>query len=245
MERGAELELKVNNNKKYLAVIPARGGSKRLPRKNLKLLAGVPLVSWSVDAAKKSQYIDKIVVSSDDQDILELARSLGVGALKRPLCLSADTSTTVDTLIHAIREAGVGFDYLVLLQPTSPLRNEQHIDKAIELFEFKNTSSVVSVCEVDHSPLWSNTLPEDNSLKGFMRSDIMGKRSQDLDVFYRLNGAVYIVCIKKLLSEQRLIFDDSFAFKMGKECSVDIDSIYDFIHAEAIVNYTQNKLNIS
>ncbi|WP_299204832.1 acylneuraminate cytidylyltransferase family protein [uncultured Amphritea sp.] len=233
--------LKRTRNSKYLAVIPARGGSKRLPGKNLKLLAGIPLLSWTINAARNSQCIDKIVVSSDDDCILTLAEKEGVVALRRPASISADTSSTVDALIHAVAEEGEGFDHIVLLQPTSPLRNESHIDAAIDYSELKKSPSVVSVCEVDHSPLWENTLPNDNSLKGFIRSDVVGKRSQDLDIYYRLNGAIYIVSIDRLIAENCLIFDESFAFIMDKESSVDIDTIYDFLYAEAMLSYDENK----
>ena len=233
--------LKSTKNNKYLAVIPARGGSKRLPGKNLKPLAGVPLLNWTIDAARNSSCIDKVIVSSDDDCILALVQRKGVVGLRRPAALSADTSSTVDALRHAVTEEGEGFDHVVLLQPTSPLRNEIHIDAAIDYYELKNCSSVVSVCEVDHSPQWANTLPDNNSLKGFIKSDVVGKRSQDLEIYYRLNGAIYIISIELLMAENRLIFDDSFAFIMDKKNSVDIDTIYDFIYAEAVLKYDANK----
>ena len=158
-------------NKTFLAIIPARGGSKRLPRKNILDLCGKPLISWSIEAALKSKYISKVVVSSDDEEILNISSNFGADIIKRPYELANDTATTFDTVKHTI-DNFENYDYIVLLQPTSPLRNENQIDEAIELLEEKQADAIVSVCEMDHSPLWSNTLPKDGNMRGFLREEI-------------------------------------------------------------------------
>ena len=127
-------------NKKILAVILARGGSKRLPRKNVIPLCKKPLISWSIEAALKSKYIDKIVVSSDDDEILNISNNLKVTSIKRPSELATDHSTSYDALLHVLNNF-TGYDYIVLLQPTSPLRDENHINQAIELVNKKNADS--------------------------------------------------------------------------------------------------------
>ena len=214
--------------KTYLAIIPARGGSKRLPRKNVLDLNGKPLVAWSIEAGLSSKYIDKVVVTSDDAEILSIAEYYGALSINRPAELSNDTATTFDAIKHTIENLE-RYDYVILLQATSPLRNEKHIDEAIELLENKNASAVVSVCEMDHSPLWSNILDDSLSMKSFSRSGVLNKRSQDLEKYYRLNGAIYICKVEKLLEERGFFLKDNiFAFKMDRENSIDIDEEIDF-----------------
>ena len=187
----------MKDNKTFLAIIPARGGSKRLPRKNVLDLAGKPLIAWTIDAAKSSKYIDKTVVSSDSDEILQIANDLSVGVIKRPDYLANDTATSVAVTEHAINSVTEVFDFIILLQPTSPLRTAKHIDEAIELLLQKKADAVISVCETAHSPLWMNTLPEDGSLDNFITEDVKNKRSQDLPTYFRLNGAVYIIQIEQ------------------------------------------------
>lgn len=223
-------------NKTFLAIIPARGGSKRLPRKNVLDLCGKPLIAWSIKAGLKSNYIDKVVVTSDDEEVLSISKEHGAQTIKRPDELATDTATSFDAIKHAIDNAEA-YDYIVLLQPTSPLRNTDHIDEAIELLMAKNANAIVSVCEMDHSPLWSNTLPADRSMKGFLKDEVLNKRSQDLEKYYRLNGAIYICKTDKLLDEKSFILKDNiFAYMMDRESSVDIDEKIDFIFAKTIID---------
>jgi CMP-N,N'-diacetyllegionaminic acid synthase len=218
----------MHKGKTYLAIIPARGGSKRLPRKNLLDLNGKPLVAWSIEAGLNSKYIDKVVVTSDDADILNIAKYYGVLSINRPIELSSDTATTFDAVEHAIENIKY-YDYIVLLQPTSPLRTEWHIDKAIEFLINKEADAIVSVCEMDHSPLWSNTLDDTLSMAEFLTKSIKNKRSQDLDSYYRINGAIYICDTKKLLKEKGFFIENGiYAFKMDRETSIDIDNEIDF-----------------
>jgi len=222
-------------NKKFLAIIPARGGSKRLPRKNILDLNGKPLIAWSIEAGLKSQYIDTVVVTSDDDEILDISKKFGAKTIKRAEELASDTATTFDAIKHTIDNLEK-YDYIVLLQPTSPLRDEKHIDETIELLESKNADAVVSVCEMDHSPLWSNTLPQDGNMSGFLIDEVLNKRSQDLEKYYRLNGAIYICQTEKLLENKSFFLKDNiFAYVMDRKNSIDIDEEIDFQIAEAII----------
>jgi len=215
-------------NKTFLAIIPARGGSKRLPRKNILDFNGKPLIVHTIEAGLKSNFIDKIIVSSDDEEILSISQKQGVLTIRRPVELASDTATTFDAIAHTIENTSK-YDYIILLQPTSPLRDEKHIDEAIELLETKGADAVVSVCEMEHSPLWSNTLDDTLSMRGFLRDEVLNKRSQDLDKFYRLNGAIYICKTNKLLEKKSFFFKDNiFAYVMSRECSIDIDEKIDF-----------------
>jgi len=223
-------------NKKFLAIIPARGGSKRLPRKNVLDLAGKPLIVWSIEAGLQSKYIDKVVVSSDDEEILNISKITGAEIVKRPEILASDTASTFDAIKHTIDNIK-GYEYVVLLQATSPLRSAKQIDQAIELLEEKNADAVVSVCEMEHSPLWSNTLDDSLSMENFLPEEILNKRSQDLETYFRLNGAIYICKTEKFLEEKSFFLKKNiFAYVMSKESSVDIDEEIDFKMAEVILS---------
>jgi len=215
-------------DKSFLAIIPARGGSKRLPRKNILDLNGKPLTAYSIEAGLNSSYIDKVVVSSEDDNILKISKEVGADIIKRPDELSTDTATSFDVIKHTIENL-VRYDYIVLLQATSPLRNSKHVDEAIELLGDKNADAIVSVCEMEHSPLWSNTLNDTLSMKGFLKDEVLNKRSQDLEKYYRLNGAIYIVNTDKLLEEESFFLKNNiFAYIMDRKYSIDIDEKIDF-----------------
>ena len=231
-------------NKTYLAIVPARGGSKRLPRKNVLNLCGKPLIAWSIEAGNLSKYIDKVAVSSEDSEILNIAKKFKATTIKRPKDLARDDSPGFDAIHHTLvkLEAIQNYDFIVLLQPTSPLRNEKHLDKAIEFLENKNADAVISVCETDHSPLWANTLRDDLSMDNFLkdRAYILRNRSQDLEKYFRLNGAIYICKTLKLLEEKTFFLRKNiFAFKMDKRVSVDIDEQTDF----EIAKFFMSKIN--
>ncbi|SFF96077.1 cytidylyltransferase domain-containing protein [Neptunomonas qingdaonensis] len=224
------------NNKKFIAIIPARGGSKRLPRKNMLPFSGKPLIQWTIEAAQKSRYIDAVVVSSDDDEILSFSESLGVLCQERPSDLASDTASTADTVSYVMGALGSLYDYIVLLQPTSPLRQSIDIDTAIEELFSREADAIVSVTEVEHSPLWSNVLPESHSLDGFIREEVLGKRSQDLATYYRLNGAVYVIDSSVFSAVRNFMPKKSYAYVMSSYNSFDIDTEVDFLCAEAIFN---------
>ena len=226
-------------NKKFLAIIPARGGSKRLLNKNIIELAGKPLISWTLDEALKSKYLDDIVVSTDDKKIRDVVEKYSsIKIIDRPKELSTDTANTFDALEHTINSIEEKYDYIVLLQVTSPLRKSFHIDEAIEFLISKNADSVVSVSKTEHSPLWCNTLPKDLCMKNFLKDEVKNKRSQDLETYYQLNGAIYICKVDKLLKEKTFFLEDNiFAYLMEKKYSIDIDEEVDLKIADAFLNY--------
>lgn len=222
-------------NLRILAIIPARGGSKRLHNKNILNLCDKPLLSYTIDAALKSKYITKTIVSSDDNEILKIAEKYGSNIIKRPKNLSLDNSTSFDTVIHTIDNENTSYDYIILLQPTSPLRTTEHIDQAIQLLINKNADAVISLCECEHSPLWSHTLPKNNTMNDFV-THITDKRSQDLKKHYRLNGAIYIAKTDKLISNKSFLLSKNiFAYIMPQEDSIDIDTQLDLLICETIL----------
>ena len=223
--------------KKILAIIPARGGSKRLPRKNILDLAGKPLIAWSIDAAKGSRYIDRVILSSDDVEIIEVAKRFGCDVpFTRPKELAEDTTRSIDVVTHALKSLEEVYDYVILLQPTSPLRTSEDIDAAIELCLEKEATSVIGVCEMEHSPLWSNTLDESMSMERFLDEKYNNSRSQDLPTYYRINGAFYMSKVESVLKEETFFVQKNiYASLMSQEHSVDIDTKLDFIVAKAIL----------
>jgi len=236
----------MHNGNSYLAIIPARGGSKRLPGKNLRKLNGKPLIAWSIEAGLNSKYIDEVLVTSDDDEILTIAEKYGSKVLKRPEHLATDTAKTFDAIEHAINTASK-YDYIVLLQPTSPLRTSENIDEAIERIKAKDADAIISVNQTEHSPLWCNTLPDDGDMSGFIKDDIKSVRSQDLPLFYRLNGAIYIAKTNRLLTEKTFFIKDKvFSYVMDVNFSIDIDNEIDFKFAQMIMaeEYQKIKDNI-
>ncbi|WP_166169761.1 acylneuraminate cytidylyltransferase family protein [Acinetobacter sp. SA01] len=221
------------------AIIPARGGSKRLPRKNEKLLCGKPLIAWSIDVALASKYIDHVVVSTDDLEIKQIAEQYGADVpFLRPDDLSNDYASSFDVIKHAIKQLDIQKKnhLIVLLQPTSPLRLVDELDYALEFFVAKSAKGVVSISEAEHSPMWSNILPENASLSEFIRPEVQGKRSQDLPTYYRLNGSIYIYDVLALLDKDKIFYDsDVYGFQIDKDTAVDIDTALDFLIAETMI----------
>jgi CMP-N-acetylneuraminic acid synthetase len=227
---------------RILGLIPARGGSKRLPRKNVLPLAGRPLIAWSIRAGLASRHITDLVVSTDDAEIADIAHRHGATVpFMRPPELASDTASSLDVMLHALHalaERGQYYDYLVELQPTSPLRSGADIDAAIELARQRRADAVISVCRTDHPPEWSNTLPDDHALRDFFRPGVRETRSQDLPVSYRLNGAIYLFDCQRLLRTRSLDMDDkAYAYIMPRERSIDIDTALDLHIAEAILQH--------
>lgn len=221
-----------------IAIIPARSGSKGLPDKNILPLKGKPLLAYSVEAAHASGMFDVIHVSTDSSHYADIARDFGAD---EPFLRSAETSSDTASSEDAIREVllryrerGQLFETFMLLQPTSPLRTAEDICAAFRLLEEKRADSVISVCEMEHSPLWANTLPADGNMADFIRAE-GNKRRQELDTYYRMNGAIYLVNSDFFLRTGSLYGDNSYAYKMPAGRSVDIDGRTDFLIAEALL----------
>jgi len=229
--------------KTILAIVPARGGSKRLPGKNIRNLVGEPLIARTIRTGLNSKYIDELIVSTDDLEIQKVSLQYGAKVpFLRPPELATDEASSFAVVEHVILTLKETFsqgeyDYIILLQPTSPLRDELDIDGAIEFLIKKEADAVISVCEMEHSPLWSNTLPEDLAMGLFLREEIKGKRSQELDKYYRLNGAIYVCQTRRLLEEKTFFLNDNlFAYIMPMEKSMDIDTLWDFKLCEALLS---------
>lgn len=222
-----------------IAIIPARGGSKGLPNKNIKLLNLEPMIAYTIKAALKSGCFKNVVVSTDSEEILEIAKSYGAETpFLRPKELALDNSTTADVISHCLdyyEKNGYKFQNFTILQPTSPLRSFSDICAAFDIFEKKNAKAVVSVCEADHLPLLSNTLPESMSLEYFISDKVLHKRRQDFPQYYRINGAIYIVNVEYFQITNSFYGKDSYAYVMPKQRSVDIDDIIDFEFAEFLL----------
>ena len=232
----------MTNKNNYIAIIPARGGSKRLPGKNLMPIAGKPLIVWTIEAALESGIFDRVLVTTDSEEIAEISIRAGAEVpFLRPSDLAVDSTTTIDVLTHIIDtlklSGEMSFSHLTLLQPTSPLRDAGNIKNAIDFLEKNEADAVISICKTEHSPLWSNILPSNNSLENFIPDEIQKKPSQDLPAHYRLNGAVYICNVKRMMEEKTLFLPHNcFGYVMSRKDSIDIDDQVDFDLAEIYLN---------
>lgn len=221
-----------------IAIIPARKGSKRLLRKNVLMLNDNPLICWSIDAAKASGCFDSVVVSTDDDEVVQLAQERGIDVVYRPAHLASDTASSIDVILHVLetyREQGRNFTHVMLLQPTSPLRRADDIQSAFTRMDAIGAGSVVSVCEVEHPPEWNNVLPENGCMADFIRPEIRGKRSQDFPPQYRINGAIYLADLRQCDIQNGFFGPTSYALVMPWSRSVDIDSEQDLLLAEFLM----------
>lgn len=227
------------NGKKVLGLVTARGGSKGLPGKNIKLLNGIPLLCYSVRAGLESAYVDDVVISTDDEAIALAAEDCGCEVpFMRPAELAGDSARSTDVIVHALKtlkEMGREYDIFVLLQPTAPLRNAGHVDDCLEMLAEKGADSVVSVTEAEHHPLGMNILPDDMCMKDFIRPEAENRPRQELPKYFRINGGVYAVKCSLLTETGRLYSERSYAYEMDAESSVDIDSALDFAFAEVLM----------
>lgn len=218
--------------KSVLAIIPARGGSKGVPRKNIRMLAGKPLIAWTIQEALKSRYLDRIIVSTEDAEIAEVAKAWGAEVpFMRPTEFAQDNTPGIEPVIHAIRSLPV-YDYVVLLQPTSPLRCCADIDGCIELCENRKAPSCVSVSEPDKSPYWMFTVDTQGRMSRLLELERTISRRQELPPVYALNGAVYVAQTLSFLEEKSFVTESTVPYVMSKTDSIDIDTETDFAIAE-------------
>ncbi len=220
---------------KILAIIPARGGSKGLSRKNIKLFNGYPLIYWSIKIAKEIDYFGDVVVSTDDHEIAEIAKAYGANVpFLRPKNLAEDNSSMLDTILHVI-DCYPEYEYIMLLQPTSPLRSKGDILGVINLLLEKKLQSVISVSKVSKHPLWMFTMDNEGRLCNFMDSDITVSNRQEFENLYIPNGAVYLWNKKCLVENRKIISDKTHGYLMSEWNSVDIDTQVDFDFAEFLI----------
>ncbi len=226
---------------KFLGIIPARSGSKGLPNKNIKLLKGKPLLAWTIEEALSSKYLEQVIVSTDSSEIAQIA--INYGALVpflRPKNLATDESPTVDTVLDLIKKLP-NYDYVVLLQPTSPLRTVEDIDSAIDIMKTAKAKALVSVCESDESPYWMYKMNANNILSPLVEATESISRRQDLPKSYTVNGAIYVAHTDYLLKNKSFFGAETLGYVMEKEKSFDIDSADDFKEVEMIIERVYGK----
>lgn len=227
-------------DKRFLAVIPARSGSKGLKDKNIKILNGKPLIAYTIEAAKYSNIFDNIVVSTDSEKYAQISKEFGAEIpFIRPKYLAEDLTDTLDVIEYTLNkliEMNKKFDYFMVLQPTSPFRNEKNILEAVEMLFKKNANAIISVCETEHTPMWTNTLDDSLNMDNFIKKDVSPTR-QVLPIYYRLNGAIYLSDINYFFKYRNFYKEKSFAYIMNKLNSVDIDSELDFMFAKTLIKY--------
>ena len=229
-------------NLKILALITARGGSKGIPKKNIRLFLGKPLIYWTIKEALKSGYADKVVVDTDSAEIAKIARRYGAEVpFLRPKKLATDKANSIDVLFNSVkwfRGRGQVFGIIVLLQPTSPLRQRGDIDGTIKLLAKNGARAVVSVTDAFCSPLLMNVLPKNYSMKNFLSKRVINSRRQKLPKYFQLNGAVFTGYTDYIKKNNGFFGNKTFAYMMPRERSVDIDDIYDFKFAESLHDKT-------
>lgn len=216
---------------KTLGLIPARGGSKGIPRKNIRALAGKPLIAWTIEAALRSKRLARVVVSTDDHEIAETARRYGADVpFMRPAELSQDSTPGLPPVLHALDQLPE-HDSVLLLQPTSPLRTADDIDACLRLAEETDAQSVVSVSEPESHPYWTYRLTADRHLAPLYEASAIGRR-QDLPPAYALNGALYLADASWLRASRQLVDRDTIGYIMPRERAIDIDTLEDWELAE-------------
>jgi len=223
-----------------VGIIPARAGSKGIPRKNIKKIAGKPLIAWTIEAAMESRAIDRVIVSTDDEKILQIANEWGAEVpFIRPKKFATDTTTTFAVVKHAMewlkKTENISFEYVMLLQPTSPLRTKEDICEAVHLMQKNNAFSVVSVSEAFNHPYLIKKINESGILEDFINNHPEFSQRQQLPKVFTLNGAIYLLKWEVLNKRQSFTPEGTLAYIMPQERSIDIDTPWDFFIAEQLL----------
>lgn len=229
----------MRQGKSILALLLARGGSKGVPGKNLKLLDGKPLIYFTIKAIQDSNVFDRFVLSTDSQQIADVAQSYGVEVpFLRPEELAQDDSHAADAIVHALKwieKNDKQYDYVQYIFPTSPFRTAEDICNGIDVLFEKDADMVISVCQTSHPLCWANELPEGHSLKGFIKPEFQ-KNRQELAISYRINGSIYVGKWDIFYEKKDYYAQNTFAYIMPSDHSVDIDSELHFKFAEFLFN---------
>lgn len=223
---------------RVLGLVTARGGSKGVPRKNLRPVAGRPLIAWTLDAAKASRTLTQVMVSTDDPEIAMVARGMGVDVpFLRPAELSGDLSPHLDVVLHALdwleAHRGATFEYVCLLQPTSPLRSGQDIDAAVERAVSRRAEAVVGITESPVQPHLIHALNSDDTLTPLLPQAAGYVRRQDVPPAYVLNGVIYVNRVESLRRDRTFMPTGTLGYRMPAERSMDVDTEADLRAAEA------------
>ena len=221
-----------------IALIPARGGSKGIPRKNIRTLAGKPAISWTIECALISKQFERVIVSTDDAEIANISKQSGAEVpFLRPHELASDTATSLDVVLHTLNwlehHGSIKPDFVMLLQPTSPLRETSDIQRAMDLIRNANAHAVVGVCPAVHPPHWLRKIDAEGRIQNWLAEE--ANRRQDSEVLYQINGSIYLIN-RYILEKERTFFpEDTRALIMPQERSIDIDTPWDFYLADLIL----------
>lgn len=224
---------------KNIAIIPARSGSKGMVDKNIKELAGKPLMAHTIEAAMRSGMFETVMVSTDSTKYAEIAKQYGAEVpFLRSTQNASDTASSwsvVREVLDRYSEMGKNFDTIMLLQPTSPLRTAENIREAYQEMEDKEANAIISLCEIEHPLQQCNVLPDNLALDKFIKPSSRGMRRQEMETLYRFNGAIYLVKVEVFNNNKDIYSDRCFAYLMSRKNSVDIDDEFDFIVAESFL----------
>lgn len=223
-----------DSNPSIAAIIPARGGSKGLPGKNVRVCAGRPLIAWTIDAAKKARQVDRVIVSTDDKEISAISEYCGAETIMRPAEIAGDSSTSEEALVHALDQLGEDakqLEAVVFLQATSPVRADDDIDKAIDLFRATGADSLLSVT-LSHAYLWE----ENEGIGSPLNYNPHGRLlRQEMRPQYAANGSIFIFEPSVLATYGSRFGRKTVLYKMPEEESIDIDTEFDFLLAETVL----------
>jgi CMP-N,N'-diacetyllegionaminic acid synthase len=231
--------------KRVLSIIPARGGSKGLPRKNIVDLVGKPLIAWTIEASINSKYITKTIVSSDDIEILDISIKYGAGVVRRPSELANDIATSESVVKHSIdylKTIGEEFDIIILLQPTSPLRSSKDIDKAFGIMFNSDATAIISVCDFDNKILKTFVKNSNGFLQSISNKNYSFMRRQDLPEVFMPNGAIYIIDIKSFNKDKCFFTRKTLPYHMSEKNSLDIDLSRDLKLAQDIIKNKEGRV---
>ncbi len=231
--------------KTFLALVPARGGSKGIPNKNIKKICGKPLIAYTIEEANNSKYIDKVIVSTDSEAIRDSSIEHGAEVpFLRPIELASDEAKTIDVVLHSVdflANSDLHFDYIILLQPTQPLRKFWHIDEAIERIVDKKAENLVSLSVVKDHPLLVRSIDHEGEVIKLIDEGSTVRR-QDFPSFYKVNGAIYINKINDHLNSETSLNDNKLSYIMDAEFDLDIDEDIDLQLFEFILHNRDNKI---
>lgn len=228
------------NGKKVLAVIPARGGSKGIPRKNIKSIAGKPLIAWTIETAKKSKYIDRLICSSDDLEIIGVAKEHNCEVpFIRPAELAVDTTSSIDVILHALDSLEENYDICIMLEPTSPLRETEDIDQALEkLISTPEAESIVGIAQVESQhPVFIVKLDENNFINSYLNNNFKFYRRQEIDELFYFEGSMYISFTESLRKRKSFYHEKCLGHLMPKYKAFEIDDETDLLIIETLLNH--------
>ena len=217
--------------RRVIGIVPARAGSQRLPGKNVRSMAGQPMIGWTLDAARDARVLDHVVVSSDDEAVLAVAAERGVEAVRRPVALAGPDASVIDAVEHVLKSVGGEWDYVVLLQPTSPLRTAADIDGAVSLCDETDAPAVLGVSPLPKPVDFYDRLGPGGRLSG----------APDLTGVTLINGAIYVAKTPLLLSDRTFRLSGARGFVMPAERGWDVDEITEFMVCEALLSKLHSK----